>query len=111
MRYELARFASDLLDEFALHTSPFGAIHLGHTATYFDEHAAQLKGFSCSIWALAAILAGGHAFGRAKIWAKRLAAGTDPDGPELWVGCSAIGFAHAVAGCTLWNPLSEHEKD
>jgi hypothetical protein len=121
-RTDLAAFAAGMLDALAPHTSPLGSrIHLGHTGTHFDEHAAQLEGFSRPLWALAALVAGGHVFPRAEVWARGLAAGTDPEGEEFWgdmrdkdqrmVECSAIGFALSIAGDKLWTPLSEKEKD
>jgi hypothetical protein len=121
-REDLSRFLTDLLDALAAHTSPGGSrIHLGHTATHYDEHAALLEGFSRPIWGLASLLAGGGAYAGAQRWVHGFAAGTNPDHDEFWgdsrdkdqrmVECSAMGFALAVAGDVFWTPLSEREKD
>lgn len=121
-REDLAGFLTGILDALAPHTSPGGSrIHLGHTATHYDEHAALLEGFSRPIWGLASLIAGGGTYAGAERWSRGLASGTDPNGPEFWgdmrdkdqrmVECSAIGFALAVAGDTFWAPLTEKEKD
>ena len=91
-------------------------IHLGHTATHYDDIAAQLEGFSRPIWGLASLLAGGGEYEGHKRWVAGFASGTDPAGPEFWgdmrnrdqrmVECSAIGFAIAVAKEQLWEPLA-----
>jgi hypothetical protein len=121
-RADLAAFLTSLLDPLAAHTSPGGArVHLGHTATHFDETAAQLEGFARPLWGLAALLAGGGAYGGAARWARGLASGTDPSNVEYWgemrdrdqrmVECAPIGFAIAVAGREMWDPLSEAERE
>jgi hypothetical protein len=121
-REDLTAFCTGVLDALESHTSALGSrIHLGHTGTHYDEHAALLEGFSRPVWGLAALLAGGGSYDGVKRWVKGLAAGTDPDGPEFWgdmrdkdqrmVECSAIGFSLAVAGKHLWDPLSDKEKD
>ena len=119
---DLAKFLTGLLDPLAAHTSPGGArIHLGHTATHYDEAAAQLEGFSRPIWGLAALLAGGGAYAGAERWVRGFASGTDPAHGEFWgdmrskdqrmVDCSAIGFSIAVAKEQLWNPLPPAAKE
>lgn len=121
-RDDLTHFLVGILDTLEPHTSPGGSrIHLGHTATHYDEHAAQLEGFSRPIWGLASLLAGGQSYAGVERWVRGFASGTDPKGGEFWgdmrdkdqrmVECSAMGFALAVAGNTLWDPLSEQEKD
>ncbi|KAJ3985841.1 hypothetical protein F5890DRAFT_1088231 [Lentinula detonsa] len=120
-RTEVASFLASMLDALEPHTSPDGArIHLGYTATHFDEVAAQLEGFSRPIWGLASLLAGGGSYNRASRWRSGLASGTDPESEEFWgnmrdkdqrmVECSAIGYALSVAGHDLWDPLSETAK-
>ncbi|KAH9478026.1 hypothetical protein JR316_0010262 [Psilocybe cubensis] len=118
---DLARFLVGILDPLAAHTSPGGArIHLGHTATHYDEAAAQLEGFSRPIWGLAALLGGGGDYDGTKRWVDGFKNGTDPKSDEFWgnmrnkdqrmVECSAIGFAIAVAKEKLWDPLSDETK-
>lgn len=121
-RDELRQYLISILDALEPHTSPGGSrIHLGHTATHYDEHAALLEGFSRPIWGLASLLAGGGSYAGVQRWVKGFANGTDPDGAEFWgdmrdkdqrmVECSAMGFALSVAGKDLWDPLSEKAKD
>lgn len=118
---DLQKFLVDLLDPLALHTSPGGArIHLGHTATHFDETAAQLEGFSRPIWGLASLLAGGGSYVGTKRWIDGFQNGTDPESPEWWgtmrdrdqrmVECAAIGFSLAVAKEKFWDPLNDATK-
>ncbi|KAJ7035523.1 hypothetical protein C8F04DRAFT_510428 [Mycena alexandri] len=118
---DLAQFLLDLLDPLAAHTSPGGArIHLGHTATHYDEAAAQLEGFSRPIWGLASFLAGGGDYPGTKRWVDGFQNGCDPSHEEFWgnmrdkdqrmVECSAIGFSIAVARNKLWDPLTPEAK-
>ncbi|KAF8196893.1 hypothetical protein K438DRAFT_1967884 [Mycena galopus ATCC 62051] len=118
---DLAQFLTGLLDPLAAHTSPGGArIHLGHTATHYDESAAQLEGFSRPIWGLASLLAGGGVYAGTQRWVDGFANGCDPSHAEFWgdmrdkdqrmVECSAIGFSIAVAREQLWDPLSAEAK-
>ncbi|KAJ7623686.1 hypothetical protein FB45DRAFT_112997 [Roridomyces roridus] len=118
---DLANFLTDLLDPLAAHTSPGGArIHLGHTATHYDEAAAQLEGFSRPIWGLASLLAGGGEYSGTQRWVDGFTNGCDPAHEEFWgdmrhkdqrmVECSAIGFSIAVAREKLWDPLTPEAK-
>ncbi|EGO03248.1 hypothetical protein SERLA73DRAFT_101356 [Serpula lacrymans var. lacrymans S7.3] len=118
---DLANFLVNVLDPLGPHTSPGGArIHLGHTATHYDEAAAQLEGFSRPIWGLAALLAGGGSYEGTKRWVDGFSSGTNPDHEEFWgdmrnkdqrmVECSAIGFSLAVAREKLWDPLDDASK-
>ncbi|KLO16150.1 hypothetical protein SCHPADRAFT_231573 [Schizopora paradoxa] len=120
-REDLAAFLTGLLDALAPYTSPGGAlIQLGHTATHYDEAAAQLEGFSRPIWGLAALLAGGGVYAGAERWVRGFANGSDPEAAEFWgqmrdkdqrmVECSAIGFSIAVAKEQLWDPLPDAAK-
>jgi hypothetical protein len=120
-REDLAKFLTGLLDPLAVHTSPGGArIHLGHTATHYDEAAAQLEGFSRPIWGLSSLLAGGGEYSGTQRWVNGFQNGTDPTHEEFWgdmrdkdqrmVECSALGFSIAVAGKQLWDPLSPEAK-
>lgn len=120
-RDDLAVFLKGLLDPLEAHTSPGGArIHLGFTATHYDDTAAQLEGFSRPIWGLASLLGGGGEYAGVKRWLAGFENGTNPDSDEFWgnmrnkdqrmVECSAIGFAIAVAKENLWDPLSKEAK-
>lgn len=119
---DLAQFLKGLLDALSSHTSPGGArVHLGHTATHYDETAAQLEGFSRPIWGLASLLAGGGSYEGTGRWLRGYANGADPHHEEFWgpmrgkdqrmVECSAIGFSIAVAKEQLWDPLSKEAKE
>ncbi|KAF9524341.1 hypothetical protein CPB83DRAFT_773953 [Crepidotus variabilis] len=120
-RDDLGAFLRGLLDPLASHTSAGGArVHLGFTATHYDDTAAQLEGFSRPIWGLASLLAGGGEYEGVKRWLAGFANGTDPKHEEFWgnmrnkdqrmVECSAIGFAIAVAKEKLWDPLDKEAK-
>ncbi|KAF9078718.1 hypothetical protein BDP27DRAFT_1207213 [Rhodocollybia butyracea] len=121
-RTDVAAFLTSMLDALEPHTSPNGArIHLGYTATHFDEVAAQLEGFSRPIWGLASLIAGKGSYPGVSRWRNGLASGTDPESDEFWgnmrdkdqrmVECSAIGYALSVSGKELWDPLSEEAKE
>ncbi|NUS13324.1 MAG: DUF2264 domain-containing protein, partial [Streptomyces sp.] len=83
--------------------------------------AADLEGYARPLWGLAPLAAGGGDFAHWDLWARGLAAGTDPAHPEYWgapedldqrtVESAAIGFALALAPDRLWDPLSGAEKD
>ncbi|KAG9034731.1 hypothetical protein FRB95_012681 [Tulasnella sp. JGI-2019a] len=121
-REDLQRAAISLLDPLALYTSPKGArVHLGYTATHYDEVAAQLEGFTRPLWGLASLLAGGGDYPGHDRWVRGFAAGTDPESDEFWgytrgkdqrmVEMSPIGFALAMAPEQLYHPLSQEVKD
>ena len=121
-RKDLQAFLIGLLDALAPHTSPGGAlIHLGHTATHYDETAAQLEAFSRPIWALASLLAGGGDYTGTERWVRGFGNGTNPNHEEFWgemrdkdqrmVECSAMGFSIAVAKEQLWDPLTQEAKE
>ncbi|KAJ3905290.1 hypothetical protein F5879DRAFT_899771 [Lentinula edodes] len=121
-RSDVASFLTSILDALEPYTSPNGArIHLGYTATHFDEVAAQLEGFSRPIWGLASLIAGRGSYDGVSRWRSGLASGSDPKSEEFWgnmrdkdqrmVECSAIGYALSVAGQELWAPLSETAKE
>ena len=120
-RDDLGQFLTDMLDALSSHTSPRGAlIQLGHTATHYDETAAQLEGFSRPLWGLSSLLAGGGTYAGTQRWVNGFASGTDPDGVEFWgnmrnkdqrmVECAAIGYSIAVAKEQLWDPLPDKAK-
>lgn len=118
---DLQGFLVGLLDPLASHTSPGGArIHLGYTATHYDETAAQLEGFSRPIWGLASLLAGGSDYSGTQRWIDGFKNGTDRNHEEFWgdmknkdqrmVECSAIGFALSVAKEKIWDKLEKNAK-
>ncbi|XP_006463795.1 hypothetical protein AGABI2DRAFT_145015 [Agaricus bisporus var. bisporus H97] len=118
---DLRAFLVGLLDPLAAHTSPGGArIHLGYTATHYDETAAQLEGFSRPIWGLASLLAGGADYTGTRRWIDGFKNGTDRNHVEFWgdmrdkdqrmVECSAIGFALSVAKEKIWDKLEDNAK-
>lgn len=120
-RDDLKEFLVALLDPLASHTSPGGArIHLGHTATHYDEAAAQLEGFSRPIWGLASLLSGGGSYEGTQRWVDGFTNGADPTGSEYWgdmrdkdqrmVECSAIGFSLAVAKEQIWDAMSAEAR-
>lgn len=86
-----------------------------------DETGAQIEGFARPLWGLAPLIAGGSSYRNTKLFAKGLAAGTDPDGPEFWgnmedldqrmVESCPIGYTLAIAHKEFWDPLSDRERD
>ncbi|KAG8905617.1 hypothetical protein FRB99_008563 [Tulasnella sp. 403] len=121
-RSDLQRAAVSLLDPLALYTSPKGArIHLGYTATHYDDVAAQLEGFTRPLWGLASLLAGGGDYPGHERWVRGFASGTDPDSDEFWgftrgkdqrmVEMSPIGFTLAVCPEKFYDPLPQNAKD
>jgi hypothetical protein len=114
----------ELADALAPHASPGGArIRLGVNIAHHDDTAAELEGYARPLWGLAPLAAGGGDFAHWDVWARGLAAGTDPEHPEYWgapdpgdndqrtVESAAIGFALALAPDKLWDPLTGPERD
>lgn len=106
-----------LLEPLAKFTSDGGArIKLGHTATHYDDTAAQLEGFARPLWGLASLLSGGGQYEGTDRWLQGFENGTDPDHPEFWgwtrgkdqrmVEMSPIGYLLAVAPEQFWERLS-----
>lgn len=97
-------------------------LHLGVTATCYDEKAILLEAFSRPLWGLVPYFAGG---GESKvfeeIYKKGLGAGTDPNSKEYWGGfrsfdqrfveMAAISYGLILSKDKFWDPLSENEKD
>ncbi|KDQ10402.1 hypothetical protein BOTBODRAFT_163974 [Botryobasidium botryosum FD-172 SS1] len=107
-----------LLDSLALFTSPGGALlKLGHTATHYDERAAQLEGFSRPLWGVASLLAGGGSYDGVQRWIDGFKNGTDPLSEEFWgytrgrdqrmVEMAAMGYTLSVAREHIWDKLGE----
>ncbi|WP_333770756.1 DUF2264 domain-containing protein [Streptomyces sp. IBSBF 2435] len=121
-RDELASYAIGLADALPPYASPGGArIRLGVNIAHHDDTAADLEGYARPLWGLAPLAAGGGAFAHWDLWARGLAAGTDPGHPEYWgapedidqrtVESAALGFALALAPDKIWDPLTGTEKD
>jgi hypothetical protein len=115
-RADLQEAVRALCAPLAPRTSPGGArVRLGGTGAVFDDTAAELEGFARPLWGLAPLAAGGGEFGGWESWARGLASGSDPDGPEFWgdpadrdqrlVEMAAIGFALALVPEHVWEPL------
>ena len=106
-------------------------LQLGVTMAHYDIRATWMEAFSRPLWALVPYWAGG---GRetgeeasaeqesfAQIYRRGLCAGTDADNPEYWGQCgsfdqrfvemAAISYGLLFAPETIWEPLSEKEKD
>jgi len=85
-----------------------------------SETEAEMEGFARPLWGLAALEAGGGEFGDWERYRTGLANGTDPDHPEYWgpagdrsqkhVELAPIGFALALAGDRLWDPLDDEAR-
>jgi hypothetical protein len=121
-RDEMRVHATELADALPPYASAGGArIRLGVNIAHHDDTAADLEGYARPLWGLAPLAAGGGDFAHWDVWARGLAAGTDPGHPEYWgapqdidqrtVESAAIGFALALAPERLWDPLSGPEKD
>lgn len=121
-RDEMRAYATELADALPPYASPGGArIRLGVNIAHHDDTAADLEGYARPLWGLAPLAAGGGDFAHWDVWARGLAAGTDPGHPEYWgapegidqrtVESAALGFALALAPDKLWDPLSGAEKD
>ncbi|MFG1810174.1 DUF2264 domain-containing protein [Streptomyces sp. NPDC049040] len=121
-REEMRAYATGLADALPPYASQGGArIRLGVNIAHHDDTAADLEGYARPLWGLAPLAAGGGDFAHWDLWARGLAAGTDPAHPEYWgapegidqrtVESAALGFALALAPDKLWDPLSGEQKD
>lgn len=97
-------------------------LHLGVTATSYDEKAICLEAFSRPLWALVPFYAGGGEHKEfEEILRKGLSSGTDPKNKEYWGGfhafdqrfveMAAIAYGLILIPEKLWQPLTEAEKD
>jgi hypothetical protein len=118
MQAQVVRLAEPLVP----YASPGGArITLGVNIAHHGDAAADLEGYARPLWGLAPLAAGGGDFAHWDLWARGLAAGTDPAHPEYWgdigsfdqrqVETAALGFALALAPDRFWDPLSGKERD
>lgn len=121
-RDEMQGYVRELIEPLVPYASAGGArIRLGVNVAHHDDTAADLEGYARPLWGLAPLAAGGGDFGHWDLWARGLAAGTDPDHPEYWgtakgidqrtVETAAIGFALALAPEKFWDPLTGRERD
>lgn len=121
-RDEMLAYATELAGALPPYARAGGArIRLGVNIAHHDDTAADLEGYARPLWGLAPLAAGGGAFAHWDVWARGLAAGTDPRHPGYWgapegvdqrtVESAALGFALALAPERLWDPLSGAEKD
>lgn len=121
-RAEMQRQVRLLAEPLVPYASPGGArIRLGVNIAHHDDDAADLEGYARPLWGLAPLAAGGGDFAHWELWARGLAAGTDPAHPEYWgdigdldqrqVETAAVGFALALAPERFWDPLSGKERD
>ncbi|MDD6320877.1 MAG: DUF2264 domain-containing protein [Oscillospiraceae bacterium] len=102
--------------------SPGGALlPLGQTGTTYPRRTIEMEGFSRPLWALAPYwMGGGRAEDFAQIYRRGLAAGTNPENAEYWgdpqdcdqlfVEMAAIAAAILEVPGTIWDPLSDSEK-
>jgi hypothetical protein len=121
-REDLQDWVRDLAEPLLPYASPGGArIRLGVNIAHHDDTAADLEGYARPLWGLAPLGAGGGDFAHWDVWARGLAAGTDPGHPEYWgeptdfdqrqVEMAAIGFALALVPERLWDPLDGKQRD
>jgi hypothetical protein len=121
-REEMQAQVVELAEPLVPYASPGGArFTLGVNIAHHGDTAADLEGYARPLWGLAPLAAGGGDFAHWDLWARGLAAGTDPAHPEYWgdiggmdqrqVETAAIGFALALAPDRLWDPLSGKERD
>lgn len=121
-RADVERALNDLFSPLLPFFSESGArVRIDGAAAHFDRAAADLEGFARPLWGLAPLGAGGGAFEHWPLFARGLAAGTDPDHPDYWgrpkdrdqrlVELAALGFALRLVPQHLWAPLSPAEKD
>jgi hypothetical protein len=121
-RADLQAYVRELVEPLVPYASAGGArISPGVNIAHHDDAAADLEGYARPLWGLAPLAAGGGDFAHWELWARGLAAGTDPAHPEYWgdvgdidqrqVETAAIGFALALAPERFWDPLSGKERD
>ncbi len=102
--------------------SPGGArVDLGPRGSMFGVDAVQLEGFARPLWAVASLAPNGDGFDHWDLYRRGLASGVDPDHPDYWgtfgdgdqrmVEQGTIGYALAVAGNELWDPLDERTRE
>ena len=121
-REDLQDYVRELAEPLVPYAGESGArITLGVNIAHHDDAAADLEGYARPLWGLAPLGAGGGDFAHWDLWARGLAAGTDPGHPDHWgapghvdqrlVEMAAVGFALALVPERLWDPLSGAERD
>lgn len=121
-RADVQDHVRELAEPLVAYAAADGArIRLGVNTAHHDDTAADFEGYARPLWGLAPLAAGGGDFAHWDVWARGLAAGTDPDHPGFWgvpgdldqrlVETAAVGFALALAPERLWDPLTGAERD
>lgn len=97
-------------------------LDIGVTSAHYENDSIPMEAFARPLWGLAPYWAGGGREGDFEaLYARGLAAGSDPAGPEYWHACrdfdqkfcemAAVSYGLLLAPEALWEPLSENEKD
>ncbi len=120
---DFQRLLLDLLSPLLpYYTTEKAGIDLGVTATNYDRRAILLEAFSRPLWGLVPFWAGGGSAPEfEEICRQGLIAGTDPECAEYWGGfhpfdqrfveMAAISYGLILAPETLWDPLTEVQRD
>lgn len=104
------------------YTQKCAFLDLGGAFTWYENTAARMEAFARQLWGLVPYWAGGgKASPFAKIYAKGIAAGTDPESGEYWGDChdgdqrfvemAALAYGLLLTPERLWEPLGNSEKD
>lgn len=104
----------------SLYSPGSARLHLGESGVTYPQVSIEMEAFSRPLWALVPYWMGGGQ-GFEEIYQKGLANGTDPNHPEYWGGftdydqrfveMAAIACGIMFAPETVWEPLSEEEKE
>ncbi|WP_099469082.1 DUF2264 domain-containing protein [Konateibacter massiliensis] len=97
-------------------------LHLGDTATSYEQAAILMEAFSRPLWGLVPLWAGGtDNVDFEEIYRQGLINGTNPKHKEFWGGfrkfdqkfveMAAISYGLILTPEKLWDPLSETEKE
>ena len=113
------------LDPLLPHYSEGGALlRLAGGGAQYEDEVIPMEAWARPLWGLAPLWAGG---GRSRddvfegLYARGLAAGTDPGSPEYWGACrdhdqkfvemAAIAYALLLAPDVAWEPLAPAERE
>lgn len=126
-RADVAKAVRDLIRPLLQHMSENSArIRLGAGGVHYGSQAAELEAFARPLWGLAPLLAGEFADGEeekdwVKLWARGLAAGTDPANPEYWgdvgpydqrmVEMAGLSLAILLSPETFWFSMPKEVQD
>lgn len=120
-RADLEAALISLLDPLASFTSPGGSlVKLGHTATHYDDIAAQIEGFSRPLWGFASLLSGGGTYADTDRYLRGFVNGTNPQSNEFWgwtrgkdqrmVEMSPMGYLLATCQEQFWDKLDSDQE-